>query len=114
MSAKEKPCCQTGPAWIVERLKDKSALAPLTGQDSRALRAFIHLVELYAVSDGEGRRAALLAMRSTVLAMQPSTRHLAKAVIPHMLDWGDEDRIWRALGFESPQSAARSALANSV
>lgn len=36
---REKPCCQTGPTWIRDRLKDKSALAPLTGQDWQALRS---------------------------------------------------------------------------
>ena len=93
----EKPCCQTGPKWIVERLKDKHALAPLTGQDWRALTAFLHAVALYGNSDGDGRRSALLAMAYLVRAMQPSTRHLAKAGIPHVLDWSHEDEIWRQL-----------------
>lgn len=93
----EKPYCQTGPRWIVERLHDKSALAPLTGQDWRALKAFIHCVELYGSADGDGQTSALAAMLHTVHAMQPSTRHLAKAVIPHVLDWGDEERLWSKL-----------------
>jgi hypothetical protein len=96
MSA-EKPYCQTGPKWVMARLKDKSALAPLTGQDWRALTAFFHLVALYGNSDEDGRASALLAMFHTVQAMQPSTRHLAKAGIPHVLDWSDEDRIWSEL-----------------
>jgi hypothetical protein len=93
----EKPYCQTGPKWLQARLKDKSALSPLTGQDWRALTAFFHLVALYGVSDSDGRASAVLAMFHTVQAMQPSTRHLAKAGIPHVLDWGDEDRIWSKL-----------------
>src|SRR5438034_11100452 len=93
--ATEKPFCQTGPTWVRDRLKDKSALSPLTGQDWRALQAFFHLVALYGNSDGDGQRSALLAMAYTVRAMQPSTRHLAKAGIPHVLDWSDEERIWR-------------------
>lgn len=97
MSRPEKPCCQTGPTWIRARLKDKAALAPLTDQDWRALQAFIHLVALYGNSDAVGQNYALLAMSHTVAAMQPSTRHLAKAVIPHVLDWGDEARIWNQL-----------------
>ncbi len=96
MSA-EKPCCQTGPTWIKNRLKDKSALAPLTGQDWEALRAFFHLVALWGSSDSDGRACALVAMFWTVQAMQPSTRHLAKAGIPHVLDWSHEEEIWRAL-----------------
>ena len=76
-------------------MKDRSALAPLTGQDARALKAFLHLVELYGNSDEDGRGAALWAMSHTLQAMQPSTRHLAKAGIPHVLDWGHEEEIWR-------------------
>jgi hypothetical protein len=94
--ATEKPLCQTAQKWICGRL-GRHALAPLTGQDSRALVAFVHLVALYGNSDGDGRRCALVAMASTVRAMQPSTQHLAKAVIPHVLDWSDEDPIWQRI-----------------
>lgn len=97
MAAQEKPYCQSAPHWVAHRLKDKAALAPLTGQDWRAFQAFVHLVALYGNSDGEGRRAAVLAMFHTLKAMQPSTRHLAKAAIPHVLDWGDEERLWSQL-----------------
>jgi hypothetical protein len=101
--ATEKPLCQTALKWLAERLsrdtgvKEKYALAALTGQDARALQAFIHLVALYGNSDGNGRARALEAMHHAVHAMQPSTRHFAKAVIPAVLDWGDEDRIWQQL-----------------
>jgi len=98
---KAKPFCQSGPTWISDRLKretgEKYALAPLTGQDARALRAFFHLVELYGSSDDAGRRCAVRAMAYTVRAMQPSTRHLAKAGIPHVLDWSHEAEIWEQL-----------------
>jgi hypothetical protein len=94
--ATEKPLCQTAAKWIRGRL-GRDALAPLTGQDSRALGAFVHLVALYGNSDGDGRRCALVAMASAVRAMQPSTRHLAKAAIPYVLDWSDEDPIWRRI-----------------
>jgi hypothetical protein len=93
----EKPFCKSGPAWVRNRLKDKHALAPLTGQDWRALYAFFHLVDLYGSSDADGRRSAVLAMAYTVRAMQPSTRHLAKAGIPHVLDWSHEEQIWQQL-----------------
>lgn len=93
----EKPFCQTGPRWVKDRLKDVNALAPLTGQDWRALTAFFHLVALYGNSDADGRASAVLAMFHTVQAMQPKTRHLAKAGIPHVLDWCHEDEIWRQL-----------------
>jgi hypothetical protein len=93
----EKPCCQTGPTWVRDRLKDKHALAPLTGQDWRALTAFFHLVALYGSSDEDGRASALLAMFHTVQAMQPKTRYLAKVGIPHVLDWSHEAEIWEQL-----------------
>lgn len=56
-----------------------------------------HLVDLYGSSDDPGRRCAVLAMAYAVRAMQPSTRHLAKAAIPHVLDWCHEDEIWEQL-----------------
>jgi hypothetical protein len=97
----EKPCCQTGPKWIRARVLretgDKYGLAPLTGQDAAALQAFFHLVQLWGSSDQHGRDRAIAAMFHTVQAMQPSTRHLAKAGIPHVLDWSHEDQIWACL-----------------
>ena len=97
MAAKPLPYCQSGPRWVVERLKDKTALAPLTGQDARAFQAFFHLVDLWGHADPPGRDAAIAALYHTVRAMQPSTRHLAKAGIPHVLDWSHEDDIWLAI-----------------
>ena len=98
---REKPFCQSGPKWIRDRVLretgDKYGLAPLTGQDARALQAFFHLIDLYGSSDEDGRRSAVLAMAATVRAMQPSTRHLAKAGIPHVLDWSHEAEIWSKL-----------------
>lgn len=98
---REKPFCQTGPKWIRDRVLretgNKYGLAPLTGQDARALSAFFHLVALYGNSDEDGRDHALHAMSHAVQAMQPSTRHLAKAGIPHVLDWSHEEEIWRAM-----------------
>jgi hypothetical protein len=97
MSAKEKPCCVSGPRWVKERLKDKHALAPLTGQDWPALAAFFHLVDLWGKSDQRGRAWAIAAMYHTVSAMQPSTQHLAKLGIPHVLDWCHEEELWLAM-----------------
>jgi hypothetical protein len=94
---KEKPCCETGPRWVRERLKDRTALAPLTGQDWPAFAAFFHLVTLWGNADQNGRDAAIAAMYHTVRAMQPSMQPLAKSGIPHVLDWSHEDQIWRAI-----------------
>jgi hypothetical protein len=87
------PLCESMQPWLRHHLW-KGCLAPLTGQDFRALSAFVHLVELYAVSDDDGRNAALFAMAATALAMQEDVRHLAKSSIPHVLDWGDKARLW--------------------
>ena len=93
----EPPCCKTVSKWLTHHA-GRDALAPLTGQDTRALRAFVHLVELNAHSDANGQRRALEAMRATADAMQPSTRYLAKIAIPHLMDWPDEERLWRLIG----------------
>jgi hypothetical protein len=69
-------------------------LAALTGQDARALRVFIASLELYAVSDGNGRDQAVKIMQRALFAMQRQCRIFAKRVIPAVLDWGDEDRLW--------------------
>ena len=72
-----KPACQAAAAWILE-VKGKGVLAPFTGQDFAAFKAFVHALELYAFSDDEGRKQALLCMRHAVLAMQPKTRWIAR------------------------------------
>jgi hypothetical protein len=92
----QQPYCKTAQKWVRERL-GKSVFAPFTGQDFRAFQAFVHLLDLYACSDAAGREHALLAMRSCIAAMQPKTRWVAKGTIPHVLDWGDEERIWSKL-----------------
>jgi len=80
--------------WLRGRGNDT---APLTGQDTHALKAFVHLVELWGYGDEDGVRYAVVAMRAAVLAMQPCVRPLAKACIPMVLDWGHEARIWSEL-----------------
>lgn len=97
MTARERPVCQAGPSWVRDQLKDKQALASLTGQDSRALQSFFHLLSLYSVSDETGEHSAVLGMACCVCAMQPKTRHLAKAGIPQVLDWSDEEPLWRRI-----------------
>lgn len=73
----------------------RSALAPLTGTDFRALAAVAHIVALYAVS---GNDSALSALHDVVLCMQPSTRELAFHAIAHQLDWDDRARVWGRAG----------------
>jgi hypothetical protein len=92
----EKPPCRDYATFLKTHL-GKDCLAPLTGQDARALHAFLHAVQLWGNSDGWGRRHAETAMRALVLAMQSTTRHLAKRAIPRVLDWGHEAEIWGRL-----------------
>lgn len=94
MSRATKQVCQTAPPFIAHHC-GKHSLGALTGQDLRALQAFVHLVELYAVSDAMGRETALRAMSCTVQAAQVSVWPLFKKCIPHVMDWGDEERLWQ-------------------
>lgn len=91
-----QPDCKTGVAFVRERLGN-TALGPLTGQDHRAFAAFLHLLQLYAVADNDGMFAALQAMRATLQAMQRSCWPIAKAAIPHALDWSNEEPMWATL-----------------
>jgi hypothetical protein len=101
----EKPPCRGYSAWLNHHL-GKGCLAPLTGQDAVALQAFLHAVQLWGRSDYEGRRHAETALRALALAMQPSTRHLAKRAIPFVLDWSHEAAIWERI-FTANEIAAQ-------
>ena len=78
----------------------KSVTAPLTGQDSRALQAFIHAVELYCVSDEHGRHCAIKAMRALVDAAQPKTHLLFKEAIACAYEWSMRDDLWEQMGLD--------------
>jgi hypothetical protein len=93
---------QTWRQWvrIVERDEDspsslrKGSLAPLTGQDTRVLDAFVACLKLYACSDEIGQFGALSAIRALLPAMQDSTRWIACELIPFVLEWDDRERLW--------------------
>lgn len=86
------PSCKEARRWLQGRL-GKGCLAPLTGQDSPALSAFIHLVDCWLRADEAGRRACIEAMAATLRAMQPSVRQLAYELIPALGDWCHIDQI---------------------
>jgi hypothetical protein len=75
-------------------LLKKDSLAALTGQDTRALNAIVACFELYANGDAPGQCGALEAIRALLPAMQPSTRWIARELIPFALDWLDRERLW--------------------
>ena len=93
---------QTWQQWARACSKDsesptnlrKDSLAALTGQDIRALNAIVACWELYACSDEDGQRGALASVRALLPAMQPSTRWIARELIPYVLDWSDRERLW--------------------
>ena len=87
------PPCKSARAFVRCHL-GKNCFAPCTGQDHRALDAFAHVLELYAASDGVGRSSALAAMVALLSAMQENCWPLAKKMIPHALDGGDEETVW--------------------
>lgn len=93
-SQRPKPACQTVGPWLLANL-GKGSLGVLTGTDSRALSAAIHIVELYAVT-GDG--AMLEAFRIVVNKMQPSARHLAYHATAHLMEWDSRARVWARAG----------------
>jgi len=78
------------------------SLAALTQQDARALNAIVAALELYACSDEDGQRGALMAIRALLPAMQESTRWIAKEMIPFVLNWDDRARLWPLMSPSAP------------
>jgi hypothetical protein len=72
----------------------RGALGALTGQDTRALNAIAACWKLYSNSDDDGQAAAIVAIRALLGGMQPTTRWLARELIPWALDWDDRARLW--------------------
>jgi len=107
MSARRsKPTHEQAFAFLKSRL-GKGCLAPCTGQDYVALRAWFYLVELWGVADLAGTAAAERALAHVLDGMQHSVWPLAKAGIPGVLDWSHEDQLWpRLLALRERRAAA--------
>jgi len=75
-------------------LLGKGCLAPLTGQDAKALDAIVACWKLYAISDEAGQRVALASVTLLLHGMQEKTRWLARELIPFVFDWTDRERLW--------------------
>ncbi len=87
---------QPHAATILKWLRDNGqSLGALTGQDTRALQLCVSAMALYSSCDQEMESHALSAFRGGVVAMQPSTRHLAYHAVAHVLDWPAREMIWR-------------------
>lgn len=91
--SRPKPTCTGAFKFVTERL-GRGALAACTGQDYRALAAWFHLVELWGTADDAGEHAAVIALAATLDGMQRAVWPIAKAGIPGVLDWPDENRLW--------------------
>jgi hypothetical protein len=93
---------QSWMTWARTAARDASSpselrpdsLAALTGQDKRTLDAIVACWQLYAVSDRDGQRAALDAVRALLPAMQARMRRIARELIPYALDWTDREALW--------------------
>jgi hypothetical protein len=75
-------------------------LGMLTGQDHQALAAIAECWKLYASGDAAAERAALIAIRSLLPAIQPQCRMFARELIAFVMDWDDRDRLWTAIAFD--------------
>lgn len=99
--ARRWPACQRAYAFLAHHAPE--VLAPLTGQDKRALDAFAHALELFSVADSPGQCFAVDAMRACLYAMQPHTRIACKRAIPALLNWDDELPLWLRLRIDPEQ-----------
>jgi hypothetical protein len=89
-----KPASVTIRPWLNINLGPR-CLAPLTGTDSRALRAAVEIIELYSYD----RHLSLIhAFGAVVSRMQPQCREFAYHGIAHVMDWSDRPKIWAAAG----------------
>lgn len=84
-------------------------LAPVNGQDGKALLAIAACYRLWARGDADARRSAIKAVAQLASCMQAHTRPLAKALIPWALDWSHEEQLWPQVQAALSGIAARRA-----
>lgn len=106
-----KPTHEQAFAFLKSRLNDKHCLAPCTGQDFVALRAWFYLVELWGTGDYDGQDAAVAALAHVLDGMQRSVWPLAKAGIPGVLDWSHEEQLWTAVNAWREKCSAAARIA---
>ena len=94
-----RPPCRSALAWL-QAHKGRECFVAFTAQDRAALETFAHAVALYGFSDSAGRQGAVDAMRGAVAAMQRQHRHMARDLIPAILDWGSILEIWPLVSTE--------------
>lgn len=90
---RDKPVCEEIRPWLRDNL-GKGALAALTGTDSRALDAAVHIIALYNYCYSKDEGPLLLALRAVVMAMQPQCREFVYHAIAHQMEWNARERLW--------------------
>lgn len=85
-----KPECQRVRAWLTANL-GKAHLGALTGTDTRALLAAVHIVELYSY-DRSPRVAQAFGL--VVSRMQERTRYLAFHAVAMVMEWETRFELW--------------------
>lgn len=107
MSASEyQPPASTVLEWLRSNLGSR-ALAPLTGSDTKALRAAVQIMEAY----GYDRSPALIRAFALVVGrMQHKCQWLAFHAIAHPLDWSDRQKVWNLAGLELFVDAPRCSF----
>lgn len=89
--------------WLESNL-GKRCLAPLTGQDWKALLASVAIIELYSYDRTD---SVLEALRIVVQQMQPQCQRFAYHAIAMVLEWEDRDTVWALIGLPKPENAGR-------
>ncbi len=95
MSPRPKADCDECVYTFLRGNLGRSALGALTGTDSKALAAAVHILRLYAYN---GHAGALEAFRLVVLEMQPTTREFAYHAIAWVSEWHNRDLWWARAG----------------
>ncbi len=97
----KNPVSKTIGTWLKANC-GRDCLAPLTGQDTRALAAAVQVADLWIHSDYEGQANAARAFAACVQSMQPKCQWMAFHAIAHPGDWSHRVELWDAAGLQLP------------
>lgn len=92
---KPKPVSETVMSWLRANLGPR-CLAPLTGTDAKALRASVHIIDLYNYTPSE---SLIDAWGKVVRCMHKlECQELAYHAVAHVMDWDNRAEIWGKAG----------------
>lgn len=95
---------KTLPKWLKQNLGTK-CLAGLTTIDAVALKAAVHMIELWLYSYGRVRPEIEAGFGAVVRCMQPKLRYLAYHAVAHVGNWEDREKLWGLAGLEPLSNA---------